>query len=60
MDSWQPPKLPGCCYGGPGIVEEGRAEEEKLGIKGMKHTFASSSRPSASHTLVILGSWVVK
>jgi hypothetical protein len=26
----------------------------------MKHTFASSSRPSASHPLVILSSWVVK
>jgi hypothetical protein len=28
----------------------------------MKHTFASSSRPSASHMLplVILGSWVAK
>jgi hypothetical protein len=26
----------------------------------MKHTFASFSRPSASHPLVILGSWVAK
>jgi hypothetical protein len=26
----------------------------------MKHTFASSSRPSASHPFVILSSWVVK
>jgi hypothetical protein len=26
----------------------------------MKHTFASSSRPSASHPLVILSSWVIK
>jgi hypothetical protein len=26
----------------------------------MKHTFASSSRPSASHPLVILSSWIVK
>jgi hypothetical protein len=26
----------------------------------MKHTFASSSRPSASHPLVTLGSWVAK
>jgi hypothetical protein len=24
----------------------------------MKHTFASFSRPSASHPLVILGGWV--
>jgi hypothetical protein len=54
------PELPGCCYSSPGTVEEGRAEEEKRGIKGMKHTFASFSRPSASHPLVILGSWVVK
>jgi hypothetical protein len=45
---------------GHGIVEEGRAEEEKHGIKRMKHTFASSSRPLASHPLVILSSWVVK
>jgi hypothetical protein len=34
-----------------GIAEEGRNEEEKRGIKEMKHTFASSSRPSASHKL---------
>jgi hypothetical protein len=27
--SWQLPKLPGCCHGGPGIVEKGGAEEEK-------------------------------
>jgi hypothetical protein len=59
-NSWQPSKLPGCCYGGPGIVEKGGAEEEKQGIKGMKHTFASFSRPSAFHPLVILSSWVVK
>jgi hypothetical protein len=26
----------------------------------MKHTFASFSRPSASHPFVILSSWVVK
>jgi hypothetical protein len=58
--SWQTAKLPGCCYGGPGIVEEGRDEEEKQRIREMKHTFASFSRPSASHPLVILGSWVVK
>jgi hypothetical protein len=57
--SWKSPKLPSCCYGGPGIVEEGGTEEEK-GIKGMNHTFASSSRPSASHPFVILRSWVVK
>jgi hypothetical protein len=54
------PKLLGCCYSGPGTVEEGRTEEEKRGIKGMKHTFTSSSRPSVSHPLVILGSWVIK
>jgi hypothetical protein len=34
--------------------------KEERGIKEMKHTFASSSRPSASHPLVILGSWVAK
>jgi hypothetical protein len=54
------PKLLGCYYGGPGTVEEGGAEGEKQGIKGMKHTFASFSRPSASHPLVILSSWVGK
>jgi hypothetical protein len=37
-------------------IEEGGDEEEKQGIKGMKHTFASSSRPSASHPFVILSS----
>jgi hypothetical protein len=26
----------------------------------MNHTFASFSRPSTSHPLVIIGSWVVK
>jgi hypothetical protein len=26
----------------------------------MKHNFASFSRPSASHPLVILSSWIVK
>jgi hypothetical protein len=26
----------------------------------MKYTFASFSRPSASHPLLILGSWIVK
>jgi hypothetical protein len=57
--SWQSPKLPSYCYGGPGTVEEGGIEEEK-GIRGMNHTFASSSRPSASHPFVILSSWVVK
>jgi hypothetical protein len=40
-----------CHHGGPGTTEEGRAEEEKRGIKEMKHTFTSSSRPSASHRL---------
>jgi hypothetical protein len=54
------PEASRCCYGGPGTVEEGRAKEGKQGIKGMKHTFAFSSRPSTSHPLVILGSWVVK
>jgi hypothetical protein len=53
-------KLPGCCYGGSGTAEEGRAEEEERGIKKMKHTFASFSRPSASHPLVTLDSWVAK
>jgi hypothetical protein len=54
------PEASGCYYGGPGTVEEGGAEEEKQGIRGMKHTFASFSRPSASHPSVILRSWVVK
>jgi hypothetical protein len=47
------PEASGCCYGGLGTVEEGGDEEEKQGIKEMQHTFASSSRPSASHPLVI-------
>jgi hypothetical protein len=42
------PKLLRCHYGGPGATEERRTEEEKRGVKEMKHTFASSSRPSAS------------
>jgi hypothetical protein len=44
------------------VTGEGRAEEEKRRIKEMKHTYASSSRPSASHMLpfVILGGWVAK
>jgi hypothetical protein len=52
-----PLKLLHCRHGGPGAAEEGRTEEEKRGVKEMKHTFASSSRPSASHklSLVILG-----
>jgi hypothetical protein len=53
------PKLPGCRHGGPGTVEEGGAEEAKQ-EKQMKHTFASFARPSASHPLVILSSWIVK
>jgi hypothetical protein len=46
------PKLPSCRHGGPGTIEEGGAEEAKK--KGLKHTFASYARPSASHPLVIL------
>jgi hypothetical protein len=42
------------------MTEERRAEEEERGIKEMKHAFAYFSRPSASHPLVILSSWVVK
>jgi hypothetical protein len=43
------------------VAEEGRTEEEKRGIKEMKHTFASSSRHPASCRpfFVILGSCVV-
>jgi hypothetical protein len=41
-------------HGGPGTVKEGGAEEAKK--KGLKHTFASFARPSASHPLVILSS----
>jgi hypothetical protein len=52
------PKLPSCRHGGPGTIEEGGAEEAKK--KGLKHTFASYARPSASHPLVILSNWVVK
>jgi hypothetical protein len=55
--SWKPPKLLGRFYGGPGTVEEGGDEEEKQGTKGMMYTFTCFSRPSASHPLVILGSW---
>jgi hypothetical protein len=47
-------------HSSPGTIEEGGAEEEKQGIRGMKHTFASFSRPSASHPFVILSSWVIK
>jgi hypothetical protein len=45
------------------VLEQLKREElrrKKQGIKGMKHTFASFSRPSAFHPLVILSSWVVK
>jgi hypothetical protein len=45
------------------VLEQLKREElrrKKCEIKGMKHTFTSSSRPSASHPLVTLGSWVVK
>jgi hypothetical protein len=42
------------------MVEEGRAEEEGQRLKGTRHTFDSSSRPSASHPLAILGRWVIK
>jgi hypothetical protein len=47
------------------VLEQLRREElkkKKRGVKEMKHTFASSSRPSASHrlSLVILGGWVAK
>jgi hypothetical protein len=46
------------------VLEQLKREElkRKCRIKEMKHTFASSSRPSASHRLlfVILGSWVAK
>jgi hypothetical protein len=45
------------------VLEQLKREElkrKKQGIKSMKHTLASFSRPSASHPLVILCSWVVK
>jgi hypothetical protein len=42
----------------PGTIEEGGAEEAKK--KELKHTFASYTRPSASHSLVILSNWAVK
>jgi hypothetical protein len=60
--SRQSPKLLHCRHAGLGTGEEGRPEEEKRKIKEMKHTFASSSRPSAPHRLpfVILGSRVAK
>jgi hypothetical protein len=48
-------KLPS---GGPGTIEEGGAEEAKK--KGLKYTFASYARPSASHPFVILSNWVVR
>jgi hypothetical protein len=47
-------KLPS---GGPGTIEGGAEEAKK---KGLKHTFASYARPSASHSLVILSDWTVK
>jgi hypothetical protein len=47
------------------VLEQLKREElkrKKRGVKEMKHTFASSSRPSASHrlSLVILGGWATK
>jgi hypothetical protein len=37
-----------------------REELKKQRKKGLKHTFASYARPSASHPLVIPSDWVVK
>jgi hypothetical protein len=53
-------KLLRCRHGGPGVAEKGRTEEGKRRAKGMKHTFASSSRHLVSRrlSLVILGGWV--
>jgi hypothetical protein len=39
-------------------TEKGGAEEAKK--KGLKHTFASYARPSASHPFVVLSNWVVR
>jgi hypothetical protein len=49
--SWSPPCIPSCRHGGPGAIEEGAVEEAK---KRLNHTFASSSRLSASHLLEVL------
>jgi hypothetical protein len=46
------PKLPSCRYSGAGTTENGGAEEAKK--KGLKHTFTSYARPSASHLFAIL------
>jgi hypothetical protein len=43
------------------VLEQLKREElKKQRKKGLKHTFASYSRPSASHPFVILSNWVVK
>jgi hypothetical protein len=52
------PQLPSCRHGGPGTTEEGGAEEAKK--KGLRHTFASYARPSASHPFMILSNLVVR
>jgi hypothetical protein len=43
------------------VLEQLKREElKKQRKKGLKHTFASYARPSASHPLVILSSWIVE
>jgi hypothetical protein len=56
--SWSSPQLPSFRHGGPGTIEEGGAEEAKK--KGLKHTFASYAKPSASHSLAILSNWAIE
>jgi hypothetical protein len=43
------------------VLEQLKREElKKQRKKGLKHTFASYVRPSASQSLVILSNWAVK
>jgi hypothetical protein len=42
------------------VLEQLKREELKKQKKGLKHTFASYARPSASHLFTILSNWVVR
>jgi hypothetical protein len=42
------------------VLEQLKEELKKQRKKGLKHTFASYARPSASHSLVIMSNWAIK
>jgi hypothetical protein len=42
------------------VLEQLKREELKKQKKGLKHTFASYARPSASHPFVVLSNCVVR